>query len=84
MFHESDIVVVPLSTEESGMVALQAISTSIPTLVAREAGIAEALHEVEGGKSVIVKSDDAKSGHKGSNNCPVKIQKREKTIPSCS
>ena len=41
------------------MVALQAISAGIPTLVARETGIAEALHEVEGGKSIIVKSNYA-------------------------
>ena len=59
MFHESDVVAVPSRTEGFGMVALEAVSSGIPVLVARESGIAEALHEVEGGKSVIVESDDA-------------------------
>ena len=59
MFHESDVVVVPSRTEGFGMVALEAISAGIPVLVARESGIAEALREVEGGKSVIVESNDA-------------------------
>ena len=59
MFHESDVVVVPSRTEGFGMVALEAISAGIPVLVARESGIAEALRKVEGGKSVIVESDDA-------------------------
>ena len=59
MFHESDVVAVPSRTEGFGMVALEAISAGIPVLVARESGIAEALHEVERGKSVIVESDDA-------------------------
>jgi len=60
MFHESDVVVVPSRTEGFGMVALEAISAAIPVLVTTESGIAEALHEVEGGKCVIVESDDAK------------------------
>ena len=59
MFHESDVVAVPSRTEGFGMVALEAISAGIPVLVAKESGIAEALDEVEGGKSVIVESDDA-------------------------
>ena len=59
MFHESDVVAVPSRTEGFGMVALEAISAGIPVLVARESGIAEALREVEGGKSVINESDDA-------------------------
>ena len=59
MFHEADAVAVPSRTEGFGMVALEAISAAIPVLVAGESGIAEALHEVEGGKSVIVESDDA-------------------------
>ena len=60
MFQQSDVVAVPSRTEGFGMVALEAISAGIPVLVARESGIAEALHEVEGGRSVIVESDDAK------------------------
>ena len=59
MFHESDIVAVPSRTEGFGMVALEAISASIPVLVTGESGIAEALNEVEGGKCAIVESDDA-------------------------
>ena len=42
------------------MVALETISAGIPVLVAGETGIAEALHKVEGGKSVIVESDEPK------------------------
>jgi len=58
MFDESDIVALPSRTEGFGMVALEAISAGIPVLVTGESGIAEALHEVEGGKCVIVESDD--------------------------
>ncbi|XP_078347655.1 uncharacterized protein LOC144632796 isoform X3 [Oculina patagonica] len=59
MFHESDMVALPSRTEGFGLVALEAISAGIPVLVAGESGIAEALQEVEGGKSVVVESDDA-------------------------
>ena len=58
MFHEPDMVAVPSRTEGFGLVALEAISAGIPVLVAGETGIAEALLEVEGGKSVIVESDN--------------------------
>ena len=58
MFHESDVVALPSRTEGFGLVALEAISTGIPVLVADESGIAEALQEVEGGKSVIVETKD--------------------------
>ncbi|XP_078348623.1 3'-5' exoribonuclease HELZ2-like isoform X2 [Oculina patagonica] len=60
MFQQSDLVAVPSRTEGFGLVALEAISAGIPVLVTSESGIAEALQEVEGGKSVIVESDDAK------------------------
>ena len=60
MYQESDIIVLPSRTEGFGLVALEAISAGIPVLVANETGIAEALHEVEGGKSVIVESDEPK------------------------
>ena len=60
MFHESDMVAIPSRTEGFGLVALEAISAGIPVFVAGETGIAEALLEVEGGKSVIVESDDPK------------------------
>ena len=60
MFHESDMVVLPSRTEGFGLVALEAISAGIPVLVAGESGIADALQKVEGGKSVIVESDDPK------------------------
>ncbi|KAL9963058.1 hypothetical protein ACROYT_G032223 [Oculina patagonica] len=59
MFFESDMVALPSRTEGFGLVALEAISAGIPVLVAGESGIAEALEEVDGGKSVIVESDDA-------------------------
>ena len=60
MFHESDMIALPSRTEGFGLVALEAISAGTPVLVAHESGIAEALHKVEGGKSVIVESCDAK------------------------
>ncbi len=59
MFHGSDVVALPSRTEGFGLVALEAISAGIPVLVAGESGIAEALQEVDGGRSVIVESDDA-------------------------
>ena len=59
-FQEADLIAVPSRTEGFGFVALEAISACIPVLVTSESGIAEALQEVEGGKSVIVESDDAK------------------------
>ena len=60
MFLEPDLVAIPSRTEGFGLVALEAISAGIPVLVAGETGIAEALHEVNGGKSVIVESDEPK------------------------
>ena len=57
MYHASDLIVLPSRTEGFGLVALEAISAGIPVLVAGETGIAEALHEVKGGKSVIIESD---------------------------
>ena len=59
MFYESDLVALPSRTEGFGLVALEAISAGIPVLVTVESGIAKALEKVEGGKSVIVESDDA-------------------------
>ena len=58
MSHEPHLVAMPSRTEGFGLVALEAISAGIPVLVAGETGIAEALLEVEGGKSVIVESDE--------------------------
>ena len=58
MFHESDMVAIPSRTEGFGLVALETISAGIPVLVAGESGMAEALLKIEGGKSVIVESDD--------------------------
>ena len=58
MFPEPDMVAIPSRTEGFGLVALEAISAGIPVLVAGETGIADALLEVEGGKSVIVESDN--------------------------
>ena len=59
MFHESDMIALPSRTEGFGLVALEAISAGIPVLVAGESGIAEALHEIDGGRCFIVESDDA-------------------------
>jgi len=60
MLYEPDMVAIPSRSEGFGLVALEAISAGISVLVAGETGIAEALLEVEDGKSVIVESDDPK------------------------
>ncbi|XP_078382489.1 uncharacterized protein LOC144665185 [Oculina patagonica] len=57
MFREADVIVMPSRTEGFGLVALEAISASVPVLVSSECGIAKALEEVEGGMSVVVESD---------------------------
>ena len=59
MFCESDLVAMPSRTEGFGLVSLEAISAGVPVLVTDESGIAEALEKVEGGKSVIVESENA-------------------------
>ena len=58
MFYQSDLVALPSRTDGFGLVALEAISAGIPVLVGSECGIAEALKDVEDGKSAIVESDD--------------------------
>ena len=58
MFHEADLVALPSRTEGFGLVALEAISAGVPVLVTVESGIAKALEKVEGGKSVIVESEN--------------------------
>ncbi len=84
MFHESDLVALPSRTEGFGLVALEAISASIPVLVTGKSGIAEALQEVDGGESVIVKSDDAwewaQRIHQLSNKSPEERQNSAKLL----
>ena len=58
MFHQSDLVALPSRTEGFGLVGLEAVSAGVPVLVSGESGIAEALQKVEGGKKVIVGSDE--------------------------
>ena len=58
MFYEADLVAIPSRTEGFGLIALEAISAGVPVLLTSESGIAEALEQVEGGKAVIVKSED--------------------------
>ena len=60
MFYGADLVAMPSRTEGFGLVALEAISAGVPVLVTVESGIAKALQKVEGGKSVIVKSEEPK------------------------
>ena len=60
MFHQSDLVALPSRTEGFGLVGLEAISAGVPVLVSGESGIAKALQKVEGGKKVIVGSDEDK------------------------
>ena len=57
MFREADVIVMPSRTEGFGLVALEAISAAVPVLVSAECGIAKALAEVEGGKTVVVDTD---------------------------
>lgn len=57
-FKESNLFVLSSRIEGFGFVALEAISAAIPVLISKKAGIAKALHKVEGGNSVIVPSDD--------------------------
>ena len=58
MFYEADLVAMPSRTEGFGLIALEAISAGVPVLLTSESGIAEALEQVEGGKAVIVKTED--------------------------
>ncbi|XP_022804727.1 uncharacterized protein LOC111341950 isoform X1 [Stylophora pistillata] len=58
MFYQSDLVALPSRTDGFGLVALEAVSAGIPILVSGESGIAEALREVKGGKTVIVELDE--------------------------
>ena len=58
MFYQSDLVSLPSRTEGFGLVALEAISAGVPVLMSGESGIAEALHKVEDGQSVVIESDD--------------------------
>ena len=58
MFYEADLVAMPSRTEGFGLIALEAISADVPVLLTSESGIAKALEQVDGGKSVIIKSED--------------------------
>ncbi|KAL9961129.1 hypothetical protein ACROYT_G030020 [Oculina patagonica] len=57
MLRQADVIVMPSRTEGFGLVALEAISAGVPVLVSSECGIAKALKDVKGGKSVVVNSD---------------------------
>ena len=58
MFYAADLVAMPSRTEGFGLIALEAISAGVPVLLTSESGIAKALEQVNGGKSVIIKSED--------------------------
>ena len=58
MFYGADLVAMPSRTEGFGLVALEAISAGVPVLITSESGIAKALERVEGGKSVVVQSEE--------------------------
>ena len=57
MFREADLIVMPSRTEGFGLILLEAISAGRPVLVSSECGIAKALQSVDGGMSVVVKSN---------------------------
>ena len=58
MFYAADLVAMPARTEGFGLIALEAISAGVPVLLTSESGIAKALEQVDGGKSVIIESED--------------------------
>ena len=58
MFYAADLVAMPSRTEGFGLIALEAISAGVPVLLTSESGIAKALEQVDGGKSVIIESED--------------------------
>ncbi|CAH3044318.1 unnamed protein product, partial [Porites lobata] len=60
MFYAADLVAMPSRTEGFGLISLEAISAGVPVLLTSESGIAEALKKVNGGKSVIIDSEDPK------------------------
>ncbi|XP_022805596.1 death-associated protein kinase 1-like [Stylophora pistillata] len=57
MFLEPDLIAMPSRAEGFGLVALEGISAGIPVLISGECGIAKALEQVDGGRSVVVSSD---------------------------
>ena len=58
MFYAADLVAMPSRTEGFGLIALEAISAGVPVLLTSESGIAKALEQIDGGKSVIIESED--------------------------
>ena len=60
MFYAADLVAMPSRTEGFGLIALEAISAGVPVLLTSESGIANALEKIDGGKSVIIESEDPK------------------------
>ena len=52
------MVALPSRTEGFGLIALEAISAGVPVLLTSESGIAKALEQVYGGKTVIIESED--------------------------
>ena len=58
MFYAADLVAMPSRTEGFGLIALEAISAGVSVLLTSESGIAKALEQVDGGKSVIIESED--------------------------
>ena len=55
---EVDLAIMPSKSEGFGLVALEALSASLPILVGRKSGLARALENIPFGKSCIVDSDD--------------------------
>ena len=55
---EADLAIMPSKSEGFGLVALEALSASLPILVGSKSGIAKALEHVPIGHSCVVNSDD--------------------------
>ncbi|CAH3181517.1 unnamed protein product, partial [Porites lobata] len=55
---EADLAIMPSKSEGFGLVALEALSASLPIIVGSKSGIAKALEHVPIGHSCVVNSDD--------------------------
>ena len=55
---EGDLAIMPSKSEGFGLVALEALSASLPILVGSKSGLARALENIPLGKSCVVNSDD--------------------------
>jgi len=60
LFREVDLAIMPSRTEGFGLIALEALSASLPILVSSNSGFARALRNLQSGTSCIVNSKEPK------------------------